>query len=508
MRAAWPWLALVALGLVPWVLLVGLGGYWLWQNAQLMPWVWLAAAFSGVAWLGAGWLRKKQSSPFANLPVFEPNRLWSPVGEAAWARVEALVKDLDPAKYPLSEPGKLLSLAHRIIGLVAKGFHPEADRPELDAPLPSMLLIIERVSRDMRELLTEQVPASHLLTVQDGLTLWRWKERLQEMGTLANVGRMFANPLGGLLYELRVVFFDRVTHYPLAELQRWLLHTYARKVGYYAILLYSGQLSLDSASADQPSPASRRDLETAAREEGRSAEPLRILVAGQTKAGKSSLVNALFGELRAPADALPLTYGLNPYRLERDGELLGLVLDSPGYGDGLSWVEDSGEELHAMDLILLACSATHAGRAADARFLKTLKAHYAKTPDRAPPPIVVALTHIDLLRPAREWNPPYNVAEPKGGKESQIRLCMEEVARTLALPLTQVHAVCLKPGEEWNTDAVWAAIASQLPEARRARYLRCLKDQKAREKWELMLRQLGNAGRLVVAGARNVWPKK
>ena len=508
MRAAWPWLAVLALALAPWALLAGLGGYWLWQNAHLMQWVWLAAACSGVAWLVAGWLRKKQSSPFAKQPVFEPDRLWSPAGEAAWARVEALTQGLEPARYPLSEPGRLLPLAHRIIAEVAKRFHPEAGQPELDTPLPSILLIIERVSHDMRELLTEQVPASHLLTVQDGLTLWRWKERLQELGAVANVGRMLANPVGGLLYELRVVFFDRVTHYPLEELQRWLLHTFARKVGYYAILLYSGQLNYDSAGDDQPGPDSRRDLGTAAREEGRAAEPLRILAAGQTKAGKSSLVNALFGELRAPADALPLTYALTPYRLERDGELLGLVLDSPGYGDGLSWVEDKGTELHSIDLILLACSATHAGRAADTHFIKTLNAYYAKTPDRSPPPIVVALTHIDLLRPAREWKPPYNVAEPKGAKESQIRLCMEEVARTLAVPLPQIQAVCLKPGEEWNVEAVWASIASQLPEAKRARYLRCLKDQKAREKWELMLRQLGNAGRLAVAGARNVWPRK
>jgi len=508
MRAAWPWLVLVVLVLVPWALLLGIGGYWLWQNGQFFPWLWLAAAFSGVAWLGAAWLRKRQATPFPNLAQVGPNPLWSPAGADAWAQVEALVKNLDPAHYPLSEPGKLLALAHRIIGLVAKGFHADVEHPELDAPLPSMLLIVERVSRDMRELLTDQVPASHLLTVQDALTLWRWKDRLQEMGTLANVGRMFANPLGGLLYELRVVFFDRVTHYPLAELQRWLLHTYARKVGYYAILLYSGQLKLDSASDDQPSPASRRDLETAARDETRSVEPLRILVAGQTKAGKSTLVNALFGQLRAPTDALPLTYQFNPYRLERDGELLGLVLDSPGYGDGPSWIEASDAELHAIDLILLVCSATHAGRAADARFLENLNAHYAQTPDRAPPPIIIALTHIDLLRPAREWNPPYNVAEPKGAKESQIRLCMETLAQTLAVSLPQVQAVCLKTDEEWNTEAVWAAIANQLPQARRARYLRCLKDAKAKEKWELMLRQLSNTGRLIVAGARSIWPQK
>jgi len=506
MRAARPWIALLVLVMSPWALLAGLGGYWLWQNGEILNWLWLAMAVSGAAWIAGHWLKKRQSPPFSQFPTFEPSRLWSPEAEAAWAKVEALADKLNPADYGLDEPGRLFALAHRILIEVAKQFHPDAKHAELDAPLPSILLIVERVSRDMRELLTEQVPASHLITVADGLALWRWKERLDQLGALAGVGRMAVNPLGGVLYELRMAFFGRVTRYPLAELERWLLHTLARKIGYYAILLYSGQLRLDSDGEEQPSPASRRDLETAAQE--RPAEPLRILVAGQTNAGKSSLINALFGELRAPADALPLTYAPTPYRLERDGEFLGLVLDSPGYGDRVSWVEDSRAELDLIDLVLLVCSATHAGRAADLRFLETLKARYAKIPGRIAPPLVVALTHIDQLRPAREWSPPYNVAEPKGAKEGQIRLCMDAVAQTLGVSLAQVQALCLKPGEEWNIEAVWAAIALQLPEARRARYLRCLKDAQAREKWALILRQLGNAGRLAADSIGKILPGK
>lgn len=505
MRAAWPWLVLIFIALIPWLVLLGLGGYWLWQNGQILPWFWLAAAFSGVAGILAGWLRTKQKSPFADLPVIEADPLWSPTGEAAWAKVEALVQTLDATHYPLNQPGKYLNLAHRVITLVAQAYRPEAEHPELDAPLPSMLLIVERVSRDMRELLTQQVPGSHLLTIQDGLTLWRWKERLQEMGTVANVGRMFVNPLSGVLRELRVVFFDRVTRYPLAELQRWLLHTYARKVGYYAILLYSGQLSFDKAGDEPMSRKTQNDLEAAEQQTAKLNEPLRILVAGQTKAGKSSLVNGLFGELRAPSDALPLTYAITPYRLEKDGEWLGLVLDSPGYGDSLSWIEEKGEELKNVDLILLVCSATHAGRASDAKFLQALRSHYAQTPERAPPPILVALTHIDLLRPAREWQPPYNLADPQTSKETHIRQCMEEVAKGLELPISHIQALCLKPGDIWNIEAVWASIAELLPEARRARYLRCLKQTQSRERWELMLRQLGNAGRLIASGARNLW---
>jgi predicted GTPase len=488
---------------VPWLLLAGLGGYWLWQNDYFYPCLWLAVALYFLMWIGSRWLVKRQISPFSKLPVFQPDRLISPAAEAAWAKVEKMADALDTTEYSLGDPAKLIALTRRIIIEVSKRFNPNAKAAELDVPLSSILLIIERVSRDIRELLNDQVPASHLISIQDGLMLWRWKENLKKLGIVGNVGRMLTSPVAGMLHQSRLVFINRVTRYPLMELERWLLQTLARKLGYYAILLYSGELWMDDASEGKRTQTSAQDMENAmAREEYSPDEPLRILVAGQTKAGKSSLINALFGELRAPTDVLPSTYALLPYRLEQEGEFLGLVFDSPGFGDHVSWVEDSHAELQMIDLVLLASSAIHAGRAADSHFLETLRAEYAKTPDRIPPPVIVAVTHIDLLRPAREWKPPYNIGQPSGTKESQIRLCMEEVARTLAVPLGQVHAVCLKPGDEWNIEAVWTAIAAQLPQARRARYLRCLKDGRAREKWELILRQLGNAGRLIVVGVR------
>ncbi len=500
MRMPNPWVMLFALAMLPWLLLAGLGAFWLWQQGQLLPCLWLATAFYGLLWIVLLWFRKRQTPTFSELPSFQPGPLASPAAEAAWAKVEKIANTLDREEYSLGCPDKLLPLARRIIVEVAKRFNPTAEAAELDVPLPSILLIIERVSRDIREMLSEQVPGSHLISVQDGLILLDWKKNLEKLGIIGAAGRLLVSPALGLAYELRMVFFNRVTRYSLAELERWLLHTLVRKLGYYAILLYSGELG-NGVYAGKRSSASARDMENAKRlEESRFNEPLRILVAGQTKSGKSSLINALFGELRAPADALPSTNALVPYMLEPGGEFLGIVLDSPGYGEHISWVEDNRTELHKIDLVLLACSATHAGRAADSVFLQTLRTQYGKTPDRIPPPIIVALTHIDRLRPVREWKPPYNIDHASGIKERQIRSCMEEIARTLAIPLEQVQAVCLKPNEEWNIEAVWSIIAAQLPLARRAQYLRCLKDRRAREKWEMTLRQMGKAGRLIVGG--------
>ena len=55
------------------------------------------------------------------------------------------------------------------------------------------------------------------------------------------------------------------------------------------------------------------------RSEAMAGEPLRILVLGQVKAGKSGLINALFGETRAAVDVVPRTRHIEPFVLEREG---------------------------------------------------------------------------------------------------------------------------------------------------------------------------------------------
>jgi hypothetical protein len=110
------------------------------------------------------------------------------------------------------------------------------------------------------------------------------------------------------------------------------------------------------------------------------------------------------------------------------------------------------------------------------------------------------LSHIDRLRPIREWLPPYDLSEPKSLKAESIRAALEVVATDLAVPIANVIPVCLAGGRVYNVDDVlWAAIFERLDAAQRSRLLRCQDERKREENWSLVRRQLANAGRFLLA---------
>lgn len=492
--ANWPW-AITALFLfLPWLALAGLGGFWLWQNHYLQVGLLALAACHGTAWLIGRRLQSRQVAPI-DLPKAQPDARWSPAAEEAWAKVDKLAEALEPAAYPLNDSERLAQLAKQVISEVARHFRPKAEQPGLDVPLRNMLFIAEQVCRDMRIALDENVPFSHLLTLEDGLQIWKWKEKLESGHFAYRLGSMLLSPASAIPRELSRYFLGKATDYPIGLLERWLLQTFVKKTGYYAIALYSGQMAPPRISAPE------REIETPQPVE----KPLRILIAGQLKAGKSSLINALFGKLRAPADVLPLSAGLTPYRLVRDniGEVL--IFDSPGYGDASPWfTKGPPHALGDFDLVLLVCSAMQAGREADAQFLTAWRAWFDTRLERRMPPLLTIVTHIDQLRPLREWRPPYDIATPHEDKAKNIRAALEYIAESLHVALEDCLPVCLKMGDLYNLDAVWTAIADKLPESQRAHYLRCLQEVKNREKWALIRKQLANAGRVVSGGLKKI----
>jgi len=494
-RARLDRLRLLALGvgLLPLMALPLLGAVWLWQNGAALWWL---GALLGCSALGFGlhrWLERRARA-LLRLDLSGPEPHWPPSEEAAWAKVEDLARDLNPADWPLGDSARLLQLGRRTVEAVAHHYHPKARAPLLELSVPHLLRIIELAARDVGREVREQIPFSDRVSVGDLLQANRWRESAQGVYQLWRAGRMALNPIDGLLREAADQLRRRAFSAAQQDVQRWLLQECVRRTGRYAIEVYSGRLRFaDDDPSARATPASATAL---AADPATPGEPLRILLLGQAKAGKSSLVNALSGELRAPVDVLPATPALYPYRLQRNGLTAALLIDSPGLD---AWSQ--ADLLHAAseaDLILWVCAAHRADRAVDRAGLDALRADFAAHPARRRPPMLTVLTQIDRLRPIAEWEPPYDLRDPDRPKARNIAEALAAVAEDLDVPVQDIVPVCLAEGRRYNVDdALWAAILDRQESADRVRRLRCLDQARRAEQRALRWKQLRGAGRVL-----------
>ncbi len=491
-------LALV-LWAVPVAVLLPLGLVWLWQDGWLRYWLGALVLFSAVGYGLQYWIHRSERRWLSDAQT-GPDPDWPPAADAAWELVEDMAAGIRPEDWPIGENARLGLLGQQTLEGVARHFHPDVERPLLELTVPHALLIIERASRDLRETVTDHIPFSHQLRVGSLVRAYAWKPFADRLLGLYRAGRWVVSPANAVLSEVFAQLRGRGFAMAQDELYRWILQEYVRKVGAYGIELYSGRLVLtDGRPDDRPTPTSGRDLAKAESSAAATGEPLRILVLGRSSAGKSSLINALFGRLRVATDLLPdTTRTLTPYRLEREGLDLALVYDSPGSDaiDQRTLLAAAGDA----DMILWVGAADRPDRHADREALDSLRMEFAGRPHRRPPPILVVLSHIDRLRPPREWQPPYDLAEPKGPKAENIRAAVEVVSTDLDIPIGSVIPVCLADGRVYNVeDALWSAILDRLDAAQRARLLRSQDARRREENWSLLRKQLSNAGRFLLS---------
>jgi uncharacterized protein len=155
-------------------------------------------------------------------------------------------------------------------------------------------------------------------------------------------------------------------------------------------------------------------------------------------------------------------------------------------------------EAQRADLLFLVLSAVNAAREPDRRLLSQLCDHFATQPALRPPPVVVVLTHIDVLRPRREWTPPYNIVSPDSAKARAIHGALHAVSTDLRLPPELIVPVCLLPERLYNVEEALVPLLVQvLPDAKRTLLLRSLKTLRQQEAWELLGRQARTAGQFL-----------
>jgi predicted GTPase len=326
--------------------------------------------------------------------------------------------------------------------------------------------------------------------------LWL-KQKIDRYGPIWNVGyglwrlaRLW-NPAAAVGREISRVLDDKLATVLLDSLHARLTQEFVLKVGRAAIDLYSGQLAL---SPDEVRAAQERD----AAADAVPVAPVRIVLVGQTNAGKSSLVNALAQEIRCAVGPVPTTAAAAEYRLELEGRPAVYLVDMPGLGERSP--SELLQQAERADLILWVAAATQPARAPDRQILDHVRTWAKAQLARRTPPVLLALTHVDELRPANEWKPPYDVAAPAGPKARAIRAALDAAARALDVPADAIVPVAMPPGREsYNLDALWARIAVALDEAKLVQLDR-LRVGGRRSSLRELANQLGHAGRFIIEG--------
>ena len=421
---------------------------------------------------------------------------FAPRDEEAWKLVQEYLDQVDRGELTLMSLDQFWTLGQEILTRIAAFYRPDEKEPLLAVQVPLLFRAIEETARDLAQV-TADVPLAHRITIGDAVRGYRMQQKLKPA---YNTYRMLYPLMNwkNALFQLFVT--DRLFDVTKETLSQWLLKWYVDRVGYHAIELYSGKLLLTRRPDDEP-PLLSDSLETSVKTHDATPE-LRLLILGQVKAGKSSLVNALFGDLRAATDSVPTTMGLTPYVLDRP-EMGGAVLlyDMGGYEDPSApreRKEQALQEATRSDLILLVISAVNAAREPDRQLLVDLHSYFVARPEIRQPPVIIALTHIDLLRPPLEWSPPYDITTPTSPKARSIRGALEAIATDLGTDPTNIVPLCLLPERLYNVEeALLPLLVRILPEAKRALLLRSLKTRRDQEQWELLWRQARATGRFL-----------
>ncbi|GKS68483.1 GTP-binding protein [Nitrosomonas sp. PY1] len=485
--------------ILPILALLGFGVIWLWQSDYLVTWL-IVLTVCGVLSYGLqSWLVQRESKLLQDATTI-PNPIWPPSADTVWKQVETLAENTHPKDWPLENGAWTLQLAQQALQTVAHNYHPDVEKPLLELTIPHTLLIIERASRDLRRDVAEKIPFSHRLTLGDLFRIQRWKTKAEQLFNIYRAGNIIVNPVNALLSETWRHLRERSFMLAKDELHRWFLRTYVRKVGYYAIDLYSGRLSLGIEQPDAITPVSEIDLTQATDTLTKLRdEPLRILVLGRSNSGKSSLINALFGDSITATDTLPDTTDLlKPFVLTREGLSQAIILDSPGCDSSLFNQEQMLKAAGEVDLILWITPADRPDRQIERDSLDALRAFQTARTHRHASPLLVVVSFIDRLRPINEWQPPYDLNDTGDTKSLNINRAIQAVANDLAVPIEHVIPVSLSTDKVYNVDdALWSAILNTQNEALRMRLMRCLDARKNAENWNMLRHQMISTGRFL-----------
>jgi len=318
------------------------------------------------------------------------------------------------------EWGELDEAGLTILAIVAQKF----GKKTLDFSIPEGLKLFEEVSRRYKLVVKANIPGIEYIKVSYIKAGYEAYDKYGEMGQKVVKAAIWANHAKNLYYNPLKVVSDltkeqatsSMTKGFVGDLQLTAKEALLDEVAAVAIDLYSGRFSLDSEDI-QASSASEMDETRFAVE----LEPIRIILVGQTGAGKSSIVNLLKQELVAEVDVLPSTQLSTVYSATVN-DIDVRVVDLRGLDGDTKTEKQMLKEMTQADLVLWVLKANQPARELDKQLNDKFAAFYTdpNNVSSKKPRVISVVNQVDKLKPVAEWQPPYDLKNPITAKAKII----------------------------------------------------------------------------------------
>lgn len=362
----------------------------------------------------------------------EASDLWSQNEVLIWERSKLESRQLLAQTQEWNELDKV---ALSLLEFVAKEFGKKA----LDFSIPEGLQLIGEISRRYRIVVKQYIPGAEMLKVSHLKSGYAAYDQYGELGGSAVKIAIWANYVKNLYVNPAKFAVDIIKDRSSASMSKGLVENIQNaakralldEVASVAIDLYSGRFSFEENEV-LASKIAQSDKERYAL----ALEPIRIVIVGQTGAGKSSIINLLKEQFVAEVDVLPSTSSTAVYETTLN-DIPIHVVDQQGLDGAPETQKIMLSEMTQADLIIWVLKANQPARQLD-KVLKTeLDAYYAdsKNISRKKAFVIGLVNQVDKLKPVDHWQPPYNLAKPDCAKASLIQKALEYNQSTLKFDL-------------------------------------------------------------------------
>lgn len=460
-----------------------------------LSWIWaiVILVFLGWQYLLVRWLRLPDQIA-AEARAFiqdqaEETSSSEPRRQQAEAEIQTILVAAREDVLPWEDWAQFFRRCQTLIEAIAHVYYPTTKRPFLNIYVPDAYGLLRGTVDDVDQWMQKLSPVLGQVTVGQAYETYETYRKLEPAARTAvkvwQWSRWIFNPVAALTRTSTQTYRNQANQQLLANLGQIVRETTLQALGERAIALYSGDAvrtleSLELKLPEAETQTLQEIITEATPAEAVAQAPLNVLLVGRTGAGKSSLVNTLFGRETAAVDVLPSTDTLQSYRFENKLDETLTLWDSPGY-------EQSGrddlrqaviEKAAEVDLLLLVTPATDPALQMDLAFLEEIKTQVDDLP------VISIVTQVDRLRPIREWSPPYDWRSGDQPKETSIREAIayrQEIlgeVSTAILPL--VTGDTTQDRQAWGGTELSAAMVDEFDPAKQARMARFLRDRTTR----------------------------